>query len=402
MRHSVRRPPPLQPRRRPPPPPRSPPPPLPDVVDALFYALTDVRTRLVGRHVGRVLVLDDAPTSRAATCPPRSSSSSAAFTSATGLKKSRFPIYTKRSAPSSFCSETTADAGSVLVLRHRTWGAARHARHRRAALPRPPRREGQYRCSALHAARAPGDAIRAFDCGAPPTHHMWTIIGAVRPVATWRGSPRGSCLARSSPSHRAARRHYTRHCSTHARMSHAISSPDVPREAAGGGAGGDDPPPLLDLLELNLIPNSSSEAEDAPPAPAPPLMALLEDLPDLVAADILARLDPADFAVLAQVGCHPPHSVPVHPTPSSTLSACAHRALHRVVYRCSPRRPPHSVPALTTSSSPLARAGGAPVAAGAGGVRPPAGRQGWGSAAQALGVCRVRGALGVGQGKGEY
>jgi hypothetical protein len=95
----------------------------------------------------------------------------------------------------------------------------------------------------------------------------------------------------------------------------------------------------------------ASDISAGPSPPAPPLLALLESMPDLVLADILARLDPADFAVLAQVGC---------------------RGIILMVYRCSPRHPPlldvvfrcsrgvpvltapatnDSVPVLTTSSS---------------------------------------------------
>jgi len=67
---------------------------------------------------------------------------------------------------------------------------------------------------------------------------------------------------------------------------------------------------------LALSEDLSDPNEDAPPPPTPPLLALLETMPDLVLQEILARVDPFDFAVLAQVS---------HPL---------------IVYRCSPRHPP--------------------------------------------------------------
>jgi len=39
-----------------------------------------------------------------------------------------------------------------------------------------------------------------------------------------------------------------------------------------------------------------------PPPPQPPLLALLESLPDFFVKEVLGRLDPTDRAVLAQVG----------------------------------------------------------------------------------------------------
>jgi hypothetical protein len=51
------------------------------------------------------------------------------------------------------------------------------------------------------------------------------------------------------------------------------------------------------------------------PPPRPPLVALLEDMPDFVVTEILARLDPSDFAVLAQVASH-------------TQCAGSHHAVH--------------------------------------------------------------------------
>jgi len=82
-------------------------------------------------------------------------------------------------------------------------------------------------------------------------------------------------------------------------------------------------PPLLSLLEDLLEPDA-----DASPNPTPPLLALLETMPDLVLQEILARLDPYDFAVLAQVG-----------------------GILHIVYRYSPCHPPHNVLVLTTSST---------------------------------------------------
>jgi hypothetical protein len=130
------------------------------------------------------------------------------------------------------------------------------------------------------------------------------------PGDTWHAhTETRSFCARARKTTSAHGRHNTRVI----RMSRVVSFSDEPREAAGGGAHGDVPAPLLDALEFNLPPNSSCEesshVEDSSPPPeppAPPLLALLEHLPDLVRSDILERLDPADFAVLAQVGRHPP------------------------------------------------------------------------------------------------
>jgi len=40
---------------------------------------------------------------------------------------------------------------------------------------------------------------------------------------------------------------------------------------------------------------------------------------------------------------HPPHSVPVLATTSTTQCTGAHHVSHLIVYRCSPRHPPHSI-----------------------------------------------------------
>jgi len=80
---------------------------------------------------------------------------------------------------------------------------------------------------------------------------------------------------------------------------------------------------MADAAEgAELMPPPVVDVPLCAPLPAPerrrglsPLHDLLEDLPDLVLAEILSRLDPADFAVLAQVGS--PHSVPVLTTSSS-------------------------------------------------------------------------------------
>ena len=104
------------------------------------------------------------------------------------------------------------------------------------------------------------------------------------------------------------------HSPVPARMAHVVTSSDEPRAAMGGGGDGDgdDPSPLhLKNLSLNSFPS------DSPPPPRPPLVALLEDMPDFVATEIIARLDPSDFAVLAQVASH----TPVLTTPST------HRAI---------------------------------------------------------------------------
>jgi hypothetical protein len=117
----------------------------------------------------------------------------------------------------------------------------------------------------------------------------------------------------------------------------------------------------------------------------------------------------------------PPHRVPVLTTPSTTciFPRCSHivpvlpsphaihqykctRAHHvvlRIVFLCSPRHPKRSLPMLNTSTSSFTRAGGAPVAGGAGDVRPSARGEGGGGAAQALGVCRFCGAPEVGAGR---
>ena len=49
------------------------------------------------------------------------------------------------------------------------------------------------------------------------------------------------------------------------------------------------------------VPNPTP-APAEPPLPQPPLLALLEDLPDFFVKEVLGRLDPTDRAVLAQVG----------------------------------------------------------------------------------------------------
>jgi len=79
----------------------------------------------------------------------------------------------------------------------------------------------------------------------------------------------------------------------------SISYPDEAREAARGGGDGD---PSLDLTPTF---NPSSSPEDSPPPlpPTPLILTLLEENPELF-KEVLARLEPADFAVLAQVA-HP-------------------------------------------------------------------------------------------------
>ena len=50
-------------------------------------------------------------------------------------------------------------------------------------------------------------------------------------------------------------------------------------------------------------------------------------------------------------GRHPPRSVPVLATSSTTWCIGARHVIHHVVYQCSPRQPPRSVPVLATSST---------------------------------------------------
>jgi len=48
---------------------------------------------------------------------------------------------------------------------------------------------------------------------------------------------------------------------------------------------------------------------------------------------------------------HPPHSVPVLATTSTTKCTGARRGIHHIVYRCSPRHPPQGVSVFATSST---------------------------------------------------
>ena len=48
---------------------------------------------------------------------------------------------------------------------------------------------------------------------------------------------------------------------------------------------------------------------------------------------------------------HPPHTVPVLATSSTTHCTGARHVIHHILYRCSPHHPPHSVPVFSTSST---------------------------------------------------
>jgi len=80
----------------------------------------------------------------------------------------------------------------------------------------------------------------------------------------------------------------------------------TPEEAGNLSAGTtpatDPPPPIPPAPSRSSSPPPHEPTPAAPPPPRPPLLALREDLPDFFTKEVLGRLDPADRAVLAQVG----------------------------------------------------------------------------------------------------
>jgi len=63
----------------------------------------------------------------------------------------------------------------------------------------------------------------------------------------------------------------------------------------------DDAPPLLDLLQSTSLPEPVAVEGSAEPA-RPPMLALVEDFPDLFKKEVLERLEPTDRTMLAQAG----------------------------------------------------------------------------------------------------